>query len=65
MKEEKYEKILCFLELVMSIIFLIITWLIRPMTILLGILGLIMLVKGVYDLILMIKTKRNIKNNIN
>ena len=57
-KEEKYEKILCLLEFVFGLVFLIITWLIRPMTVLLGVIGLVMLIKGIYDLFRILKRKK-------
>lgn len=57
-KEARYEKILCLLEFVFGLVFLIITWLIRPMTVLLGVIGLVMLIKGIYDLFRILKRKK-------
>ena len=62
-KEEKYEKILCLLEFIFGFVFLLITWLVRPMTVLLGLLGFVSLIKGIYDLFKILKNKKRwIKN---
>ena len=57
-KEEKYEKILCLLEFIFGFVFLLITWLIRPMTVLLGLLGFVSLINGIYDLFKILRNKK-------
>ena len=59
MNNKKYIKILCGLKISISIFFLIISLILWPMTVLLPLVGVVLLIKGIYDLVLMLKKQKS------